>query len=136
MVDRSGRRRDGAIPPGQLRPEAEEELKSSMEAELPDYCGAMVRATTDTYVQLIYTVRMPSYHRGAACLIGDAGAVALPFTGSGVFKGYNNVQSLLDVFDRHEDPVTALEEWDLEQVELADQSAWPAAGQHETNRNL
>jgi hypothetical protein len=91
-----------------------------MEAELPDFYGAMVRASRDTYVQLIYTVRMPAYHRGAACLIGDAGAVAQPFTGSGVFKGYNNVESLLEVFGDHDDPVAALEDWDQEQVRLAD----------------
>ena len=72
------------------------------------------------HLQLIYTVRMPAYHRGAACLIGDAGAVAQPFTGSGVFKGYNNVESLLEVFRDHDDPVAALEEWDQEQVRLAD----------------
>ena len=120
MVDRSGRTREGTIPPGELRPEVEEELKASMEAELPDFYGAMVRASRRTYVQLIYTVRMPAYHRGAACLIGDAGAVAQPFTGSGVFKGYNNVESLLEVFRDHDDPVAALEEWDQEQVRLAD----------------
>jgi 2-polyprenyl-6-methoxyphenol hydroxylase-like FAD-dependent oxidoreductase len=120
MVDRSGRTREGTIPPGELRPEVEEELKASMEAELPDFYGAMVRASRHTYVQLIYTVRMPAYHRGAACLIGDAGAVAQPFTGSGVFKGYNNVESLLEVFRDHDDPVAALEEWDQEQVRLAD----------------
>jgi 2-polyprenyl-6-methoxyphenol hydroxylase-like FAD-dependent oxidoreductase len=120
MVDRSGRAREGAIPPGEVRPEVEESLKSAMEAELPGYYGAMVRATEHTYVQLIYTAQMPAYHRGAACLIGDAGAVAQPFTGSGVFKGYNNTQSLLEVLDRHDDPVAALEEWDADQVRLAD----------------
>ena len=120
MIDRSGRRREGTIPPGDLRPEVEEQLKATMEAELPAYYGAMVQETNHTYVQLIYTVRMPAYHRGAACLIGDAGAVAPPFTGSGVFKGYNNEQSLLAVFDRHDDLLTALEDWDREQVQLAD----------------
>ncbi len=120
MVDRSGRTREGAIPPGEVRPEVEESLKAAMEAELPEYYGAMVRATEHTYVQLIYTARMPAYHRGAVCLIGDAGAVAQPFTGSGVFKGYNNTQSLLEVLDRYDDPVTALEDWDAGQVRLAD----------------
>jgi len=120
MVDRSGRVREGAIPPGEVRPEVEEALKTAMEAELPDDYSAMVRATEHTYVQLIYTARMPAYHRGAACLIGDAGTVAPPFTGSGVFKGYNNVGSLLESFERHDDLITALEEWDVEQVRLAD----------------
>ena len=120
MVDRSGRTRDGAIPPGEVRPEVEESLKALMEAELPARYGAMVRSTEHTYVQLIYTARMPSYHRGRACLIGDAGAVAQPFTGSGVFKGYNNVQSLIGALEDHEDLITALEAWDTGQVRLAD----------------
>lgn len=120
MIDRSGRLRDGTIPPGELRPEAEVALKSAMEVELPDYYAAMVRATQHTYVQLIYTVRPPAAQRGAACLVGDAGAVTPPFTGSGVFKGYNNVKSLLEIFDRHDDLDSALAEWNREQVELAD----------------
>jgi 2-polyprenyl-6-methoxyphenol hydroxylase-like FAD-dependent oxidoreductase len=120
MVDRSGRARFGAIPPGDIRPEVEESLKVAMEAQLPDYYAEMVRSTEHTYVQLIYTARTPAYHRGAACLIGDAGAVAPPFTGSGVFKGYNNVQGLLETFERHDDLVAALEEWDSVQVRLAD----------------
>jgi 2-polyprenyl-6-methoxyphenol hydroxylase-like FAD-dependent oxidoreductase len=120
MVDRSGRTREGTIPPGELRPEAEEQLTSAMVAELPAAYGAMVRATTHTYVQLIYTVRMPGYHRGAACLVGDAGSVAPPFTGSGVFKGYQNVEGLLETFERHDDPRAALEDWDAEQVRLGD----------------
>lgn len=120
MVDRSGRAREGAIPPGEVRPEVEESLKAAMEAELPEYYGAMVRATEHTYVQLIYTARMPAYHRGRACLIGDAGAVAQPFTGSGFFKGYNNIQSLIGALDDHDDLMTALEAWDAGQVRLAD----------------
>jgi len=120
MVDRSGRTRQGAIPPGEIRPEVEESLKATMEAQLPDDFGDMVRSTEHTYVQLIYTARMPAYHRGATCLIGDAGAVAPPFTGSGVFKGYNNVQGLLEAFEHHDDLVAALQEWDSVQVRLAD----------------
>jgi hypothetical protein len=50
----------------------DESLKAAMEAELPGYHGAMVRSTEHTCVQLIYTARMPAYHRGPACLIGDA----------------------------------------------------------------
>ena len=55
----------------------------------------MIGRTTDSYVQLIYTARMPGYRRGRMCLVGDAGAVAQPFTGSGVFKGHANVAALL-----------------------------------------
>lgn len=53
-------------------------------------------------------------------LVGDAGSVAPPFTGAGVFKGYNNVNGLIDTLQRHDDLDVALDEWDASQVQLAD----------------
>src|SRR5437588_6855105 len=86
MVDRAGTPRAGTIPPGEMRPDEEARLKSLMAAELPGYYADIVTRSPRTYVQLIYTVAMPAYHRGRMALIGDAGTVAQPFTGSGVFK--------------------------------------------------
>ena len=73
-----------------------------------------------TYVQLIYTVRVPAYAKGRMCLIGDAGSVAQPFTGSGVFKGHANVVGLLDALSTHGDLDDALATWSTEQVHVAD----------------
>ncbi len=120
MVDRSGMPRMGTIPPGALRSDEEDRLKKLMAAELPDVYSDMVARTTNTSVQLIYTARVPGYHRGRMCLAGDAGSVAQPFTGSGVFKGYNNVSGLLDSLERHDDLDAALGEWGPSQVRLAD----------------
>ena len=50
------------------------------------------------------------------CLIGDAGAVIQPFTGSGIFKGYNNIRSLIDAFELTGDMDRALRQWDAMQV--------------------
>ena len=118
MVDRAGAPRTGTIPPGEMRPDEEKRLNSLMAAELPDYYADIVTRSIRTYVQLIYTVQMPAYHRGGMCLIGDAGTVAQPFTGSGVFKGYNNVKDLLEVLDRHDELDAALSEWGAAQVAL------------------
>ncbi len=120
MVDRSGAPRVGTIPPGDVRPDEEDRLKALVTAQLPEVYADIVRRTTVTYVQLIYTVKMPGYHRGRMGLIGDAGSVAQPFTGSGVFKGYNNVTGLLEVLARHDDLDAALEEWGANQVALGD----------------
>ena len=72
----------------------------------------------------LHTAHLQRAHAGVPpgpCLPDrDAGVVAQPFTGSGVFKGYNNVQGLLDVFERHDDPVAALEEWGSDQIRLGD----------------
>lgn len=120
MVDRSGVRREGTVPPGQMRPEAERRLKDQMIDVLPGLHARIIDATLDTYVQLIYTARVPDYAMGRMCLIGDAGSVAQPFTGSGVFKGYNNVAGLLDALSTHGDLDDALATWSSEQVRVAD----------------
>lgn len=120
MVDRSGRRRTGTVPPGDMRPEVERSLKDLMVDVLPNLHGRIIDATPDTYVQLIYTVRVPAYASGRMCLIGDAGSVAQPFTGSGVFKGHANVVGLLDALSAHGDLDDALAMWSTEQVHVAD----------------
>ena len=86
-------------------------MKALTAGELPDFHSDLVANTTNTSVQLIYTARVPGYHRGHMCLAGDAGSVAQPFTGSGVFKGYNNVTGLLDSLELHNDLDVALAEW-------------------------
>jgi 2-polyprenyl-6-methoxyphenol hydroxylase-like FAD-dependent oxidoreductase len=91
-----------------------------MHDNLPAYYGEIVEKTQDTYVQLIYTAALPAYNRGRMCLIGDAGVVAPPFTGSGVFKGYNNVKDLLEMLNTHETIGGALQEWSDKQVSIAE----------------
>ena len=91
-----------------------------MAAQLPDIYADIVRRTTLTYVQLIYTVQVPGYHCGRMGLIGDAGSVAQPFTASGVFKGYHNVSGLLEMLGRHDHLEAALDEWGAIQMALGD----------------
>ena len=111
MIDIAGRHREGTIPPGKLREAEELRLKQLAVANLPSYYGAIIDKTQGTYVQLIYTCDLPAYHRDRMCLIGDAGMVVQPFTGSGVFKGYNNVKDLLNALDEHKSTDDALRAW-------------------------
>jgi len=120
MVDRWGTPRTGTVAPGDMRPEQETALKAFLVPGLPDYYGEIVDRTERTYVQLIYTVRVPSYHRGRICLVGDAGGVAQPFTGSGVFKGHGNVTGLLAALERRGSVDDALAEWSAAQVATSD----------------
>lgn len=100
-----------------MRQGEEDRLKQLMRDNLPTYYGDIVAKTQNTYVQLIYTVAIPAYSQGRIALIGDAGMVAPPFTGSGVFKGYNNVKDLLDVLAANDTTVEeALQQWSEEQV--------------------
>jgi len=116
MIDRDGRERTGTIPPGKMRIAEEDRLKQLVCQNLPTYYSDIVNKTQDTYVQLIYTVELDAYYRDRRCLIGDAGMVIQPFTGSGVFKGFNNVKELLGALDSHNNMDEALSQWSEAQV--------------------
>lgn len=118
MVDRDGVAHNGSIPPGKVRLAEENRLKALMCENLPAYYGEIINKTQNTYVQLIYTARIPAYHQGRICVIGDAGMVAQPFTGSGVFKGYNNVKDLLQALNDFDTVEEALQVWGKEQVRI------------------
>jgi 2-polyprenyl-6-methoxyphenol hydroxylase-like FAD-dependent oxidoreductase len=118
MIDNLGEPRSGAIPPGHMRPEAEEQLKATVAPKLPAYFADIIRQTTNTWVQLIYNIDLPHYARGRIGLIGDAGMVVQPFTGSGVFKGLNNVQNLLRALDSADTLDEALTRWSTEQTRI------------------
>lgn len=118
MMGRDGVSYTGTIPPGKIRPEEEARLKRLMVENLPGYYGDIVSKTNDTYVQLIYTARLPAYHKGRICLIGDAGMVAQPFTGSGVFKGLTNIKDLLQALQSYEALDEALQHWGAAQVNI------------------
>jgi 2-polyprenyl-6-methoxyphenol hydroxylase-like FAD-dependent oxidoreductase len=120
MVGRDGTYHSGTIPPGKMRLAEEDRLKRLMHDNLPTYYSDILAKTQNSYVQLIYTVRLPAYHLGRICVIGDAGVVAQPFTGSGVFKGYNNVKDLLPALNTSETLDDALQYWGKEQVRIGD----------------
>lgn len=119
MVDRDGHFHDGTLPPGFMRLTEEERLKGLAAENLPGYYAEIIDKTTNTYVQLIYTSDLPAYYRDRFCLIGDAGMVIQPFTGSGVFKGYNNTKDLLESLNRHETIDEALQAWGTKELASA-----------------
>lgn len=120
MVDQDGTALSGTIPPGKVRHDEEDRLKQLMRYNLPTYYADIITKTQNTYVQLIYTSHLPAYHKGRICLIGDAGIVTQPFTGSGVFKGYNNIKDLLYAFANSPTVEDALEQWGKEQVRMGE----------------
>jgi 2-polyprenyl-6-methoxyphenol hydroxylase-like FAD-dependent oxidoreductase len=56
---------------------------------------------------------------GRICLTGDAGAVAPPFTGSGIFKAAGNAINLRTALDAFEDVDEALEHWNASETKTA-----------------
>jgi len=119
MLDLNGRFHDGTLPPGTIRLSEEQRLKGLAADNLPSYYAEIISKTENTYVQLIYTCDLPGYYRDRFCLIGDAGMVIQPFTGSGVFKGYNNTKDLLEKLETQASVEEALGQWGEKELHTA-----------------
>lgn len=116
LVDKTGNRRPGSLPPGAMRPEEEERLKALAREALPPYFAGIVAASRNTYAQPIYTADVPAYYKGRICLAGDAGAFAQPFTAGGVLKGMNNAIGLVDALASERNVDEALAKWNVEET--------------------
>jgi len=116
LTDREGRQRSHSLPPGSMRSEQEARLKALMAEHLPGYFSDIIDSSTSTFAQPIYGVVVPENARGRIALVGDAGAVVPPFTGSGVFKAIANVTQLAERLGDGGDPDSALRRWSREQA--------------------
>jgi 2-polyprenyl-6-methoxyphenol hydroxylase-like FAD-dependent oxidoreductase len=120
LVDREGNRHEGAIPPGQMSPAQEERLKTIAGESLPPYYSEIVGSSEGTFAQAVYSVNVPAYHAGRICLAGDAGAVAPPFTGSGIFKAASNAIDLTAMLSANDDIDAALAQWGAAEAATGD----------------
>jgi 2-polyprenyl-6-methoxyphenol hydroxylase-like FAD-dependent oxidoreductase len=116
MTDQNGRLRKGTLPPGALKPENTSKLKDFIRKNIPAHYAGIIEKTSDSYIQVIYTLDLESYYKDKMCLIGDAGMVIQPFTGSGVFKGYTNVKELISCLKEKGITEDALKRWSQKQL--------------------
>ena len=117
MTDKAGEHRVGTLPPGTMSEQVETRLKDFISQNNPSHYADIVKKTMDSYIQVIYTLDLDHYYKHNMCLIGDAGIVAQPFTGSGVFKGYHNVKDLIECLHEHKTLEEALDNWSKKQIE-------------------
>ncbi len=116
LTDNEGRTHQSSLPPGGMRSQWVERFTKFITEHLPSYYADITRKTDSSFVQPIYTVEMPGYHRDRLVLMGDAGAVAQPFTGSGIFKGLNNATDLRRALADEGSVEDALAKWDRAQL--------------------
>lgn len=117
MRDKYGNIRTGTLPPGMIGKQTESKLKRLLSNHTPDYYSEIVNRTENSYIQVIYTLDLDSYYKDKICLIGDAGMVVQPFTGSGVFKGYQNVKDLIEILGSGISLEDALVQWSKNQLQ-------------------
>ena len=116
LTDREGQFHDGSLPPGTMPVAREESLKQAFREHFPPYFSTILQGSEETFVQAIYDVAIPAYRAGRICLIGDAGALAPPHTGSGVFKAMQNAIDLADALDGSTSVEAALTDWNAAQT--------------------
>jgi 2-polyprenyl-6-methoxyphenol hydroxylase-like FAD-dependent oxidoreductase len=118
LVDRAGQSHATSLPPGGMRLEEEARLQALMREQLPSYFADIVAQGRDTFAQPIFTVSVPRCRRGRVCLLGDAGALAPPLTGSGVLKATLNATDLARSLAADADLDAALSGWADRQMNL------------------
>ena len=96
LVDDQARLQSSSVPFGKVHPQVRACLESRLADLLPPLLFELVRQSSKSAIQAIYSVVPRSYARDRLCLVGDAGAVFPPFTSSGVLKAVANATSLAE----------------------------------------
>jgi 2-polyprenyl-6-methoxyphenol hydroxylase-like FAD-dependent oxidoreductase len=94
LTDAQGLRHAGSVPSGHVRADISEVFKERLAELIPPYFLDLIQRTARTSIQAIYSAQAPAYARGRLALIGDAGTVFPPYSGSGVLKAIANATSL------------------------------------------
>ena len=117
LTDRLGRRSHGSVAAGMLAPDREAALKARAGELLPDVFAQVVDASPG-HVRPGHLHRHGprTISRGRVCLVGDAGTLHPPFTGSGVFKAITNALELAAGLRIDGDVDQALAAWDEVQL--------------------
>jgi 2-polyprenyl-6-methoxyphenol hydroxylase-like FAD-dependent oxidoreductase len=116
LTDSDGRVHGGSLPPRAMPIERENRLKESFRTHFPTYWSGIIDRTPNTFVQAIYDTTVPAYRSGRICLAGDAGALAPPHTGSGVFKAMNNGLGLASALETADSIDAGLATWNESQT--------------------
>jgi 2-polyprenyl-6-methoxyphenol hydroxylase-like FAD-dependent oxidoreductase len=96
LVDGDDRQQKGSVPFGKVHRQVSGRFRSRLADVIPPYFLDLIDRSSGTSIQAIYSVQVPVYARQRVCLVGDAGTVLPPFTGSGVLKAVGNATSLAD----------------------------------------
>jgi len=87
-------------------------LMAAVRAQMPAWHARVVERTPAPYVQPIFEREARRYSSGRVCLVGDAGSVARPHTGSGTAKAIQDACVLGEVLEGSESPEEALSQYD------------------------
>jgi len=121
LTDVEGIVRRGSLPPGAVSEAHVAYVHDLARTYFPRFAAQVIRATDKPFVQPIYEARVPAYHRGRICLIGDASTLARPHTGAGTVKAMTDALALSKALATQSSVEAALQVWDDEQCASGNQ---------------
>jgi 2-polyprenyl-6-methoxyphenol hydroxylase-like FAD-dependent oxidoreductase len=121
LVDDQERQQSSSVPFGKVHPQVRAGFESRLADLLPPVLFELVQQSSNSAIHALYSVAPRSYARDRVCLVGDAGAVFPPFTGSGVLKAVANATSLADALADAPAVDDALRRWSEAQLQVAAQ---------------
>lgn len=86
LTDRDGQPRPVSLPPGSVRDELVEQLRSSAEALLAPAIAEVALRIRTPFVQAVFDIDVPRMVFGRACLLGDAAFAVRPHAAAGTAK--------------------------------------------------
>jgi 2-polyprenyl-6-methoxyphenol hydroxylase-like FAD-dependent oxidoreductase len=121
LVDDQERQQSSSVPFGKVHPQVKAGFESRLADLLPSLLFELVQQSGNSSIQAVYSVAARSYARDRVCLVGDAGAVFPPFTGSGVLRAVANATSLADALAGAPAVDDGLRRWGAAQGQVAAQ---------------
>ena len=108
-----------SVAPGEVTQELYGQFEEILDSYFPPWQASVIRLSTrgEISIQPIYDETTPSYVSGRIMLIGDAGTVTRPHTGSGATKALQEAMALERLIVEHEDWEPVLAAYDEERTE-------------------
>lgn len=119
MTGIDGRRRSGTMPPGTIRADYMDEMRTASEATLAPPLRDVVRACPEPLIQAIFDLETPQMVFGRVCLLGDAAFGLRPHVAAGQAKACADSWALQAALVRAgHDLDAALALWEPQQLKL------------------
>jgi 2-polyprenyl-6-methoxyphenol hydroxylase-like FAD-dependent oxidoreductase len=116
FTDKTGRQREFFMPPGKVRNEYVDNLKSVEKAKLPSQFKELVDLTIEPFVQPITDLSVSQMVFDRVLLLGDSAFVPRPHTAASASKASINAMQLADVLANEDDLTLALKKWETSQL--------------------
>lgn len=119
LTGRDGVRREVSVPPGQVRSEQVDEMRTFADDHLAPQIAEAVTTAPEPFVQAIFDIEVPGMARGRVCLVGDSAFAVRPHAAAGTAKAAEDGWVLAEELVRAEgDLDLCLPRWEERQLAL------------------